>query len=88
MIELRRSSLGLDYLKQLPVEYAGQLLGYQEARLILVENKVLLAAFALHAVDETLMAQLRARMRRLNVNLGLLANFHGTKLKVTPVRIG
>ncbi len=88
MIELRRGGLGFNYLKQLPVEYAGQLVGYQDARLILVENKVLLAAFALNAVDETLIAQLRARMRRLNINLGLLANFHGAKPRVTPVRCG
>jgi GxxExxY protein len=43
MIELRRSGLDYDYVKQLPVEYEGQLLGYQDVRLILVEGKVLLA---------------------------------------------
>ncbi len=87
MIELRRNGLGYDYLKQLPIEYQGHLLGYQDARLILVEKKVLLAVFALQEANETLMSQLKTRLRRLNVKLGLLANFHGTQLNVTPVRI-
>ncbi len=88
MIELRQSDLRYEYLKKLPVEYEGQLLGYQEARLILVEEKVLLAAFALQSIDEAMVQQFKARMRRLQINLGLLANFYGTKLNITPVRIG
>jgi len=88
MIELRRSGLQYDYLKQLPIEYEGRLLGYQEARLILVDDKILLAVFALHTTDEAMAQQLKARMRRLKVNLGLLANFHGTKLNIKPVRLG
>jgi len=88
MIELRRSGLSYEYVKHLPVEYEGYVLGSEEARLILVEGKVLLAAFALHTTDATMSEQLKARMRRLGVNLGLLTNFHGTRLAITPVRIG
>ena len=87
MIELRRSGLNYQYIKYLPVEYDGHLLGSQDARLILVENQVLLATFALRATDETLAEQLKARMRRLDIRLGLLANFYGTRLVITPVRI-
>ena len=91
MIELRRSGLSYDYIKKLPVEYADHLLGYQDVRLIAVEGKVLLAAFALRASDdsrhEALAEQLGARLRRLGLELGLLANFHNTKLVVTPVRV-
>ena len=47
-----------------------------------VDEKILLAAFALHRTDEAMAQQLRARMRRLNVNLGLLANFYGVKLNI------
>ncbi len=88
MIELRRSGLPYEYVKQLPIEYEAQLLGYQEARLILVDEKILLAAFALHTTDEAMAQQLKARMRRLKVNLGLLANFYGAKPHITPVRVG
>ena len=91
MIELRRSGLSYDYIKRLPVEYEGQLLGYQDVRLILVEDKVLLATFALRGTDDArsiaLVEQLKARLRRMGLKLGLLANFYGTRLAITPVRV-
>ena len=91
MIELRRSGLDYDYIKRLPVEYEGHLLGYQDVRLVAIEGRVLLAAFALRTGDEdgqkALAEQLRARLHRLDLRLGLLANFHDTKLTMTPVRV-
>jgi GxxExxY protein len=86
MIELLRSGLAYDYLKRLPVEYQGHMLGHQEVRLIRVEDKILLATVALRQVDDGMIGRLVAYMRRLNLQLGLLANFHGTKLAVTPIR--
>lgn len=87
MIELRRSGLSYDYIKQLPVEYEGQLLGYQDVRLILVEDKVLLATFALRQTEDVMAEQLKAHLRRLGLKLGLLANFYGTRLTITPIRV-
>jgi GxxExxY protein len=87
MIELRRTGLGYDYIKQLPVEYRGHLLGHQDVRLIRIEDKVLLAAFALRPGDETLAERLKAHLRHLDLKLGLLANFYGTQLTITPVRL-
>ena len=87
MIELRHSGLNYSYIKQLPVEYAGQLLGYQDVRLILVEDKVLLATFALRQSEDAVAEQLKAHLRRMGLKLGLLANFYGTRLAITPVRV-
>jgi len=87
MIELRHSGLDYDYLKQLPVEYEGQLLGYQDVRLILVDSKVLLATFALCKTTDAMVEQLKAHLRRLSLKLGLLANFYDTRLVITPVRV-
>jgi GxxExxY protein len=87
MIDLRRSGLNYDYIEQLPVEYEGQLLGYQDVRLILVEDKVLLAAFALRQTEDAMAEQLEARLRRMGLKLGLLANFYGTRLAITPARV-
>ncbi|MEE9616007.1 MAG: GxxExxY protein [Anaerolineae bacterium] len=87
MIELRCSDLSYDYIKRLPVEYEGQLLGHQDVRLILVEGKVLLATFALRQTDEAMAELLKAHLRRLGLKLGLLANFYGTRLVVRLVRI-
>jgi GxxExxY protein len=86
MIELRRSGLNYDYIKQLPMEYEGQLLGYQDVRLIVVEGKVLLATFALRRTNDAMAEQLEAHLRRLGLKLGLLANFYDTRLAITPVR--
>ena len=87
MIELRRSGLSYDYIKQFPVEYEDQLLGYQDVRLILVEEKVLLTVFALKMNNGTLAEQLKAHLRRMNMKLGLLANFYGTELTIIMVRV-
>jgi GxxExxY protein len=87
MIELRRSGLGYEYIKQVPIEYETHLLGFQDARLILVEDKILLATFALQQTNEAIVEQFRAHLRRLQVKLGLLTNFYGTKVNITPVRI-
>ena len=87
MIELRRSGVDYSYVKQLPVEYEGHFLGHQDVRLIMVEGKVLLATFALRHSANAMAEQLGACLRRLNLKLGLLANFHGTRLEITPVRI-
>lgn len=87
LAELRRSDLSYDYIKRLPIEYEGELLGYREVRLLQVANKILLATFALRAQDEALVEQLRAHLRRLDCQLGLLANFYDTRLTVTPVRL-
>ena len=87
MIELRRSGLNFEYIKRLPVEYEGHVLGEQEVRLILVDGRVLLATFAVRESNAAMAEQLKARMRRLDIKLGLLANFYDTRLAVTPVRI-
>ena len=70
------------------MEYEGHLLGHIPVRLIRVEDKVLLATFALRTAQEILVEQLKAHLRRLELKLGLLANFYGTRLAITPVRIG
>lgn len=56
-------------------------------RLIQVEGKILLATFALAGSAESPVEQLEARLRQLGLQLGLLANFHDTRLKLTPVRV-
>ena len=90
MIELRRSGLAYRYIKHLPVVYENHVLDQQEVRLILVEDKVLLAVFALRQTDreraKAWTERIKARLRHLDLPLGLLANLHGTRLEMTPVR--
>lgn len=87
MIELRHSKIDHTYLKQLSVEYRGHTLGYQGVYLIVVERKVLLATFARRETEEMMSERMKAHLRRVDLKLGLLANFYGTRLDVTPVRV-
>jgi len=87
MIELRRAGLDYEYVKRLPVEYQGHLLGYRDAHLILVEGKVGLVTFALRSTDEALEGRLKSILRCLHLPLGLMANFYGTKPAVIPTRV-
>jgi hypothetical protein len=47
----------------------------------------LLATFALREVSDAMSERLKGYLRCLGLKLGLLANFHGTRPTITPVRI-
>ena len=88
MVELNRLNIDYDYIKQLPVEFMGHLLGYEESRVILVEENVLLATVAYQEADANAMiSKMRSLLKRLDLNMGIVANFRGTICSITPVRI-
>ncbi len=86
MVELREKSIGFEYIKEMPVYFKETYLGVQPVRLILVENKILVAAMAVQSFDKALELHLKARMKHLDASLGLLANFHGERLEFAFVR--
>ncbi len=87
MIELERSHMSFEYLRQLPITYEGHLLGHQDVRLIFVEGKILLATFAYQHISDAMIEQFKAYLRRMQVQVGLLTNFSGEQLVITPVRV-
>jgi len=87
MVELQHQEIAYRYIKTVPVTYQGHLLGTQPARLINVEDKILLATFAVREIDEGMLGRLRARLRLLGLRLGFLANFNRTTLRIVPVRV-
>lgn len=87
MVELQHQEIAYRYIKTLPITYQGHLLGEHPARLINVEDKILLAVFAVQNIDEGMEVRLRARLKLLGLKLGLLANFNGTTLQIIPVRV-
>jgi GxxExxY protein len=88
MIELRHQGLRYDYIKQIPIVYQGHNLGMQDVRLIRVEDKVLLATFAVKQVTEAIKETLKARLKHLGLQLGLLANFNSARVEIVVVRRG
>jgi GxxExxY protein len=87
MVELRRLGIAYHYHKHIPVEFHGHHLGQDECRLIAVESRIAVAAFALKSVTEAHQQRLKRHLCTLGLQLGLLANFHGTRLNIQPVRI-
>lgn len=88
LIELRRQGVGFELVRHLPITYKGQTLGEHPVRLIIPDGRIALAVFALQADDEARrIAQLQAYLRQLRLTVGVLANFHGTKLQFQLVRV-
>lgn len=71
MVELREKGIGFQYIKETPVFYQDIELGKHETRLILVEDNILVAAFAVRENAETLKARLRSQLRRQDKELGI-----------------
>ena len=86
MVELREQQIGFEYVKEIPVYYQKTFLGKQPVRLISVEDKIVLATVAFQEISEAMKAQMRARLRKLNKQVGMIANFHGFDLDVVLVR--
>jgi GxxExxY protein len=86
-VELREQQISFDYIKHIPVIYAGTILGEQETRLICVENQVLVATMAVKEIGEAMKQMMRSRMKQLDIDFGLLANFNRTELEVRLVRV-
>ena len=87
MVELRRQVIPYHYHKHIPVEFHGHYLGQDECRLIVVEGRIAVAAFALKSTTEAHQQRLKRHLHTLGLQLGLLANFHGTRLHIQPARI-
>lgn len=86
MVELKDRGIGFEYIKEMPIFFRGHHLGDQEVRLICVDGLVLLATVAVREVNEAMKMQLKARMRHLDLRLGILANFHREKLEIVMIR--
>jgi len=87
MVELRQQNIDYQYHEQLPVEFHGHYLGQDKCYIIVVQGRIAIAAFALKSTTEAHQQRLRRHLRTLGLQLGLLANFYGTRLHIQPVRI-
>jgi GxxExxY protein len=91
-LELNAQQIGCVYLRELPVTYEGQTISSRRCFLLVLEDKILLTAFAARdytpARQEAFATQMRRYLRYLDKELGLLANFYRERLVVTPVRLG
>ncbi|MEZ4733387.1 MAG: GxxExxY protein [Caldilineaceae bacterium] len=86
-IELRHLGVPFVFLRELPLTYAGQVIAMRPTRLMVVEQKVLLATVALDRITATHTEKLRWAQQITGCQLAMLANFAPTQLDVRFLRI-
>jgi GxxExxY protein len=79
-IELQQQDIGYESIRRIQFYYKNYYLGEQKVQILKVENKILLGVFALEKVDEVMEVVMKARLKRFEIKLGLLANFYGRRL--------
>ena len=85
-VELNEQNLATSLVREIPVFYQGEYVTKQECRLLIVEDKVVIAAFAVRDMTPAFDVRMRRYLGHLGLKLGLLANFHGERLDIRPVR--
>ncbi len=86
-IELAEVGVPFVFLRELPLTYAGQVIAMRPTRLMLVDQKVLVATVALDRITSTHTEKLRWAQRETNCKLAILANFAPTQLDVRFLRM-
>lgn len=85
-IELRRHDIPYEVKKEITIHFQGQPIETREARLLIVDEKILLAPIAVRAITPMLRARFRQYLQLLGLKLGLIANFHAPSLDVVTVK--
>ena len=86
-IELTHTGIPFTFLRELPLSYAGQVIGMRPTRLLLVDRKVLLATVALDRITTSHTEKLRWAQWETGCQLAILANFAPSQLDVRFLRI-
>jgi GxxExxY protein len=86
-IELRWHDIPYEVKKEITIRFRGQPIETRETRLLIVEDKVLLAPIAVREITSRLKGRFRQYLRLLDFRLGLIANFHAPSLEIEMVRI-
>lgn len=86
-VELNEHRISFEFVREIPVFYEGECLGAQKCRLLIVEGRVVVAAFAVREMGKAFDTKMRRYLNHFDKKLGILANFHGERLDIRPVRI-
>ncbi|HSH02053.1 MAG TPA: GxxExxY protein [Anaerolineae bacterium] len=84
-IALRKREIYHRYIKKIPIFYHGEHLIDQDVRLISIESCILVATVAVQNITAAMKQQLKARLKALNHQLAILANFNGTRLDIVTI---
>lgn len=86
-IELRLRNIPYQVKKEITIRFRGQPIETRETRLLIVDDKVLLAPIAVRKITPRLKGRFRQYLKLLGLQIGLIANFHAPSLEIETVRI-
>jgi GxxExxY protein len=86
-VELRLREIPYEVKKELVIRFRQQPIETREVRLVVVDDKVLLAPIAVREVTPRLEGRFRQYLKLMGLKIGLIANFHAPRLEVKIVRI-
>jgi GxxExxY protein len=86
-IELHLHNIPYKLRKEIAIQFRDQPIETRKTRLIVVDDRVLLAPIAVHEIVPVHKARLRQYLKLLGLKLGLVANFHASSLEIETVRI-
>lgn len=86
-MELRWRDIRYEVKKEITIQFRGQPIEKRETRLLIVDDKVLLAPVAVREITPRLKGRLRQYLKLLGLKLGLIANFHASSLEIETVRV-
>jgi GxxExxY protein len=86
-IELRLRDIPYEVKQEIVIQFRQQPIETYKTQLTIVDHKVLLACIAVREVTETLKGRFRRYFKLLKLELGLIANFHATRLEIETIRI-
>lgn len=87
-IELRRRDIPYQVKKEITIHFRGQPIETRETRLLIVDNRVLVAPIAVRQITRKIRGRLRQYLQLLELELGLIVNFHAESLEIETVRVG
>ena len=85
-IELRQHDIPCEVKKEITIRFRGQPIETRETRLLIVDEKVLIAPIAVLTVTPALRACFHQHLQLLGLKLGLIANFHASSLDPVTVK--
>lgn len=84
-IELRLREVPHKVQKEVTIHFRGQPIETRKVRIIVVDDRVLLAPLAVREITPALIGRFRLYLQLLDIDLGLIANFSTTSLKIQTV---
>jgi len=87
-IELRLRTLPFRVQKEITIVYCDSPIETRKVYLLVVDNKLLLSPIAVQAITPQMKGRFRQYLKLLELELGIIANFHGLQLQMETVRVG